>query len=291
MPGLKSGPISEAKTTAVTIRQTRPKAMSIHGTCWRGDPGLKTWATSRALSKLTALVGATEEGAEDDGLGSRDPKPGDEGAPFQSKCKLSKQMQTFKANANCYPIELLGSRLRPGIQRARLGHLSPMQNAIPVAGPKVVLLQVLAVEPDRDGAPAAIGVRLRIVTEGIEVAEVVADGVKRLFLVLPTLGKIGFASGDLAHAFEDGRGDRFGLCLLGADHVNDGPGRLGQLGDILRRNQAGVVGTVGEDDDSFFPGQLGGIFHRQQKAVIEGGVVSGDRAANAPQHLRPVRCE
>ena len=26
MPGLKSGPISEAKTTAVTIRQTLPKA-------------------------------------------------------------------------------------------------------------------------------------------------------------------------------------------------------------------------------------------------------------------------
>jgi hypothetical protein len=37
------------------IRQTLPKALSIHSTYRRGDPGLKSWATSRALSKQLHL--------------------------------------------------------------------------------------------------------------------------------------------------------------------------------------------------------------------------------------------
>ncbi len=78
---------------------------------------------------------------------------------------------------------------------------------------------------------------------------------------------------------------------LGADHVDDGSGGLGEFGYVFGRDEAGVVGAVGEDDDGFAAGEAGGVFYGEQKAVVEGGVVAGDGVANAAQDLGTVRGE
>ena len=126
--------------------------------------------------------------------------------------------------------------------------------AVAVACADVVPLHVFADEFDGDGAPAAIGIGLGIVAEGIEMAEVVADRGEGLFLVAPTLGEIGFAAGGCGHALEDGGGDGLESRFARADHVDRNAGGLGEFGDVFGRDHAGVVGAVGEDDDDFAAG-------------------------------------
>ena len=73
--------------------------------------------------------------------------------------------------------------------------------------------------------------------------------------------------------------------LLRADHVDDGAGGLSQFGDVFGRDEAGVVGAVGEDDDGLSSGEGSGIFYGQQEAVVERGIIAGDGAAHAAQDL------
>ena len=77
-------------------------------------------------------------------------------------------------------------------------------------------------------------------------------------------------------------------ACLGADHVDDGAGGLGEFGDVLRWNEAGVVGAVGEDDDGFASCEAGGILYGEEEAVVEGGVVAGDGVAHAAEDLGAV---
>src|SRR3981189_3224287 len=94
-----------------------------------------------------------------------------------------------------------------GLLKHRLVCLSGLKHAVSCASADAILLQVLAYELHADGAPATIRILRRVVADGVEVCEVVADGGECLLFVLPSLGKIGFASCGFAHAFEDGSGD------------------------------------------------------------------------------------
>ena len=99
-----------------------------------------------------------------------------------------------------------------------------LEETIAVASADAILLHVFADELYVDGAPAVVGVRLRVVAEGVEMGEVIADGGEGLTLITPALGEVGFAAGGSAHAIEDGSGDGIFLGFAGADHVDDGAG-------------------------------------------------------------------
>src|SRR6185312_5100376 len=90
-------------------------------------------------------------------------------------------------------------------RRRRLLRRRGLRQDQPVTGPRadVVLLQVLPHQLHRDGPPAAVGIRLWIVAERVEMSEVVAYGFEGLLLILPVLGEVGLAAGRLAHALED----------------------------------------------------------------------------------------
>src|SRR4029077_1075658 len=67
----------------------------------------------------------------------------------------------------------------------------------------------------------------------------------------------------------------------GGDDVERNALVLGDGAHVVGRDHAGVVGTVGEDDDDLASGDLGGIAQGQQERVIEGGVVAGNALAES----------
>src|SRR4029077_5602682 len=69
-------------------------------------------------------------------------------------------------------------------------------------------------------APAAIGIWLRIVAQGIEVREILPDGLESLLLFLPVLRKVGLAAGTRAHALEYRRIHGIFVRFPGADHID-----------------------------------------------------------------------
>ena len=56
---------------------------------------------------------------------------------------------------------------------------------------------------------------------------------------------------------------------------------LGHGAHVVRRHHAGVVGTVGEDDDHLASRHLGGIAQRQQQRVVERRIVARDALAQS----------
>ena len=88
----------------------------------------------------------------------------------------------------------------------------------------MVMLHILSIKFYGDGAPAAVGIRLGVVAESVEVSQVVPDRSEGVMFVLPVAREIGLAAGGFAHSLEHGGGDGFLLRLPGADHVNDRSG-------------------------------------------------------------------
>src|SRR4029079_5933846 len=72
----------------------------------------------------------------------------------------------------------------------------------------------------RDFAEAFVGVGLRIIRDGVGVAQIFANGLEGLYLFLPGLGEIGFSAGTGGNALEHIRRDRVLGNLVGGDDVN-----------------------------------------------------------------------
>src|SRR5579863_2077803 len=109
--------------------------------------------------------------------------------------------------------------------------------------------------------------------------KIVADGSEGVLLVFPVPGEIDFAASGGGHALKHGVGDRLEVGFLGAHHVDGRAGGLRQLGNVFGRDHAVVIGTVGEDYDYFSSGEVGGILHGEQQAIVERSVVTGDGGA------------
>src|SRR5579864_7481312 len=85
-----------------------------------------------------------------------------------------------------YELWLLGSRF--GCRGRGTSHReSTGLRTIPVPRPDVVLLQMLTHHFHCDGAPAPVGIRLRVVAERIEVREVVPNRGKGALFIFPVL--------------------------------------------------------------------------------------------------------
>src|SRR5208337_3596912 len=76
---------------------------------------------------------------------------------------------------------------------------------------------------DADLTEALVGVGRGIVGDGVRVAQVFADGLERLHLLLPGTGPVGFASGARGQPAEDTAGDGVLVDLIGRDHINRDP--------------------------------------------------------------------
>src|ERR1700758_784857 len=113
-------------------------------------------------------------------------------------------------------------------RRQSRSQLRLLQQTVSVASSNVILLQVFACKLDCDSSPASVWIRGWIVGHRIEMCQIVTDRGEGARLVLPALRKVCFAPGRLAHPFKDGGRDRFILCNLSADHVNDCSRGLGQ---------------------------------------------------------------
>src|ERR1035437_9368650 len=150
--------------------------------------------------------------------------------------------------------------------------------ARPIARPAsdAPLLARIVGRVDGNLAEPLIGVRLRIIRNRVGVPQIFANVFEGFHLLLPGLGEIGFAAGPLRAAFENVARDRVLVHFGGGDHVERNALVLGHGANVVRRHHAGVVGTVGEDDDHLAAGDLGGIAQRKQERVIERGIVARD---------------
>ncbi len=117
----------------------------------------------------------------------------------------------------------------------------------------MVVLHILAGKFYRDGPPAAIGIRLRIVAECIEVSQIVPDRSECVLFVLPVFRKIGFAAGCLAYPLKYSSRDGFLLRLTCADHVDDGSSRLSQLCDVSGGTRLALSGPFEKTTIAFRP--------------------------------------
>src|SRR5579859_4956099 len=97
---------------------------------------------------------------------------------------------------------------------------------ITAARADVVFFRGFTYQLHLDGAPAAVGIWLRIVGKRIEVPYVPPNCGEGPLLVSPTLGKKGLATSGGAHALENGGGDGVLLGFARADYVD---------GDSLRQ--------------------------------------------------------
>src|SRR5882757_6832419 len=140
-------------------------------------------------------------------------------------------------------LSIVGDGQRHG-RRGALGAETIGLSAIAVARSNVVFLGVGTNEFYVDGAPAAVGIGLGVVAEGIEMAQVVADGGEGFAFVAPAVGEIGFTAGGGGHAFEHDGGDRLEFRFAGADHVDGDASGLRQFGYVFGRDHAGVVWAV-----------------------------------------------
>ena len=159
---------------------------------------------------------------------------------------------------------------------------------VAIARANVIALVLLVHEFHADGAPAAVGIRLGVVTQRIKMRQIIADRCEGILLVLPVSREIDFAAGGSGHALKYGVGNRLEVGFLRAHHVDGGAGGLRKLGDVLGRNHAVVIGTVGEDHDHFSPGKVRGVLHGEQQTVVKLGIVSGYGGTRSAQNLRAV---
>src|SRR5262249_24623491 len=114
-----------------------------------------------------------------------------------------------------------------------------------------------------DGSPPTVWIVFGGVAEGIEMADILADGSEGLLLTLPTFGKVDFSAGGLGHALKYGSRNRILFGFVGADYIDGNSFRLGQLTYIFRSHHAGRVRTVGEDHHNLSAGTLASIFERE----------------------------
>src|SRR5271170_3605263 len=91
------------------------------------------------------------------------------------------------------------------------------------AGAHAILLANVRHDFDVDLAEALIGVGLRIIRNGVAVAQILANGFERLHLLLPGLRKIGFAAGAGGDAPEHVTRHRIFADVVGGDNVNGYP--------------------------------------------------------------------
>src|SRR6185369_8435187 len=112
---------------------------------------------------------------------------------------------------------------------------------------------------DGDFAETLVGVGLRVISHGVGVAEIFADVFEGFHLLLPGLGEIGFAAGALGDALEDVAGDGILVYFGGGDDIERNSFVLGDGAHVVGRHHAGVVRTVGEDDDDLSSRDLGRI--------------------------------
>jgi hypothetical protein len=152
------------------------------------------------------------------------------------------------------PRELLYIDLRRGFGIGFVPPRSALQESISIAGADVVFLHFFSHKSYVYGTPAAVGVSLRIITDGIEMGQIVPNGRKSLLLLGPVSSKVLFAAGGLAHAGEGRSSNRFLFGKASAQDVNDSASRLGQLRHVFRRHGTCIVRSVGEDHDRLFPG-------------------------------------
>ena len=131
----------------------------------------------------------------------------------------------------------------------------------------------------------SFGLRLRIVGDGVGVAQIFANVLERLHLLLPGLGPVGLAAGALRDALEDAARDRVLVHFAGRDHVDRNAFVLGHGAHVVGRHHAGVVGTVGEHDHHFAARHLGGVAQRQQQRVVERRIVARHALAQAGDGL------
>src|SRR5689334_12590723 len=124
------------------------------------------------------------------------------------------------------------------------GRLMNGQWTVAAARADAVFAFTRTLELHGDGPPPAIGIRLRIIVESIEMRQVVANCSERFFLLGPILGEIDFASGGRANAVENLVGKRILLRLMRADHVNRNTFGLCKLFHVLWRRKAGIVRTI-----------------------------------------------
>src|SRR4029077_16038367 len=131
--------------------------------------------------------------------------------------------------------------------------------AITAACADSVLLIFWVGEFHRNGAPPAIGIRLRVIAHKIQMRKVFADGTEGVTLVLPALCKVRLAPRAGRHTCKNGRGSSVEFGFSRANHVDGDAFGLRQLIDVFRRNHAGIIRAIGKDDDDFPARILGGI--------------------------------
>src|ERR1019366_4250660 len=136
---------------------------------------------------------------------------------------------------------------------------SPLQHAtgaITRPAADAPLLAGIVGRVDGNLAEPLIGVGLRIIRNRVGVPQIFANVFEGFHLLLPGLGEIGFAAGPLRDPFENVARDRVLIHFGGGNHVEWNALVLGHRADVVRRHHAGVVGTVGEDDDHLAAGDL-----------------------------------
>src|SRR5579871_3181928 len=133
--------------------------------------------------------------------------------------------------------------------------------------------QAISHELNRNRAPPGVWVGFGVVTDRIEMRQVVADGSKGSIFIAPILGEVCLASRRCGHPLKHRSGHRFQASIAGTDHVDGDTRRLGEFRDILRGDDAGVVGTIRKDHHNFSSTSLSGIFEGQQKSIVKSGLV------------------
>src|SRR5205807_4924143 len=139
-----------------------------------------------------------------------------------------------------------------------------------------------------DGAPAPVGIGLRVVGEGVKVRHVPTDGSESPLLIFPAFAEESLSARGHAHALEHRCGNWILLGFPRTDYVNGNSLRLGQFADVFRGDHAGPVRTIGENYDYFSAGKLDCIFKSQQQGVVERGLISSYSRAHAAQDLGTV---
>src|SRR5690349_18964986 len=150
-------------------------------------------------------------------------------------------------------------------------------------------VQALVRQLHLDRPPAAVRIWLRVITQRIEMRQVVADRSESILLVSPRPRKVSFASGSGGHALKNGRRYRLELRLAGADHIDRRARRLRQFRNIFRRNHARVVGAVGKNHNDLSSLDPRRILYCQKQAVVQRRVVAGHRRTHAAQNRGTVR--
>src|SRR5580704_165374 len=116
--------------------------------------------------------------------------------------------------------------------------------AISRPGAHAIFLAGVGNDFDVDLAESLIRVSLRIVSDGVAVAQILADGFERFHLPLPGFGEIGFAAGTRGDALEYGAGHGILIHVVGGDDVDRDAFVFGNRADVVGRHHAGIVRAI-----------------------------------------------